>query len=281
MDHLSELQDALPFDDDLFALTIIPPDRTGAVINLLSFPVEVLERVIQYCNPRSISQLMRVNRFLFSVGLRGLYACVYVCVPRHKRSLWVSPTEEPLDFLIKRRLGALTGLYQRPEYMASLRHLHLINIWYGEYLLHRIIQTILEHATSIQSLIFTNCQPPDPKLYDGVILPSTLKHIALPNFGGNLLAGIPNTAHLTSFRVTSHCITLRRLEALGEHWSSSLRQLHFTIHILSEDLDPSLEEIDEFASKFPHLNSLCYGYCRCCSVKKQVNPIKSILKGCN
>lgn len=247
--------------------TNIPVDKTDAVFNILPLPLELIELILQYCTTSSIQALMRTNRAIYSAAVRELYASVRINVHWHSFPSKLSYIEitKVAQFLVKEKIGALGCLLRRPENMASLRHLHIIEVSWGEHFIHRIIRYILHYAVSIQSLTIFDERPIPYSEYSDLHVPSSLKHISIPNFQPNLMTALSRTAHLHSIRITSKCTSLSALQALGEEWGSTLRHFQCIVHVPKREPDPSLERIDEFAANFPRLNSLRYGYCTCAS----------------
>jgi hypothetical protein len=266
MDTSSDLWGDLPLDDGIFNSTNVPPAKPDAAVSILTLPPEVLEVITEYCDTRTILSLMLTNHTLFSVALRRLYSNMYIHVDvrrRRRRSL-----QE-----YKRQFEALISLHKRPEYMASLRHLHLVKVSEEEaQLVHSLIQMPLENAPFLQSLILTDCDPIAATDYSGLVLPASLKHIFVPYLQRNITGAIPDAARLHTLRIAHGCASLDELQALGEKWASSLRHLQFVIDVQRGEPEPSMERIDEFASKFPNLESLQYGYCGC-SFGNKVSPL--------
>jgi hypothetical protein len=257
MDTSFDLWDVLPLDDSIFNSTNVPPAKADAVVNILSLPPEVLEVVTEYCNTRSILSLMLTNHTLFSVALRRLYSNVYIHLDIRRRRRKSSQE-------YRRQFEALVSLHKRPEYMASLRRFHLVKLSSQEAdLIHPLIQLPLKSAPFLQSLIIADVDPIDSTEYIDLMLPPSFKHLSLPNLQMNIIGAIPDAAHLHTLRITNECEPLDELQALGEKWGSSLRHLQFIIDIQPRETDPSMERIDQFASKFPNLESLRYGYCEC------------------
>jgi hypothetical protein len=267
MNTMINLWGALPLADNIFNPADIPPAKADAV-NILSLPVEVLELIVEYCPTRSMLPLMLTNRTLFSVALRKLYAILYIHINLKSRDKsWYKPYCEmgilPPKYM--RQFGALISMHNRAEYMTSLRELHIIKLW-GFDAMHPVICVILHKAAFLQRLSIIDCEPSiSSREYRGLVLPPSFKHISILHFQRNIIEAIPDAARLHSLLITCGCIELDIIQALGEKWGLGLRQLHFNFHIGPEEPDPSTEEIDVFALKFPHLDSLRYGYCGCSS----------------
>jgi hypothetical protein len=130
-------------------------------------------------------------------------------------------------------------------------------------LVHSIIRRAALSAKFLQSLTIANCDTIAKTDYRGLSLPPSLKHITLPNLQKNIIRAIPDRARLQSISILYDCASLGELQTLGEKWGSSLRQLQCIIHVPLGELGPSMEQIEQFASKFPCLKSLRYGYCEC------------------
>lgn len=259
----NDLWDALPLDDQIFFHC--PEAKTDAVIGISSLPVEVLELILGYCNSRSIGSLVRTNRTLHSLALRKLYAHVVVYVRWHSFPYRMEAMEitKIVDYLVRGKFGALGGLLRRPEHMASLQHLEVVKLSWAAYFLHKIVQYIMYYAVSIQTLtIYQRDIPLCFSDYDGLVTSASLEYVYIhPSILGSWVASIPHTSHLRSLIITSNCAPLGRLQALGENWGSTLRHFQCIVHVENGEPDPSMEEIDQFASQFPHLDRLIYGYC--------------------
>ncbi|PVF98037.1 hypothetical protein CPB86DRAFT_391246 [Serendipita vermifera] len=270
MDTWSDLWDALPADDNLYSLTNIPPARADATVNILSLPIELLRSIIELCNNRSILALMRVNRALHLVALWKFYANVHIPASRHDAILssidHELSTDEMIPHLFKKQFGVLGGVLRRREHMATIHQLHIVDFPWSkkaEITFHRIIRYILDNAVSVQTLIFPRCNSTTSTFYDGLVSPSSLSHIRTPSIDTSLMKALVGTARLTSLQINSECATFSQLLTLGEQIGSALRQLECVIHIPPEEWDSSVGRIEEFASKFPRLNALDYGYCSC------------------
>jgi hypothetical protein len=270
MDTWDDLWDALPADDNLYSLTNIPPAKPDAAVTILSMPLELLHSIIEICNNRSILALMRVNRALHSVALWKFYSNVHIPASRHNIALSEIgsdlPIEEVLPHLFKKQFGVLGGVLRRPEHMATIHHLHIVDVPWSkkaDTTFHRILRYILDNAVSMQSLKVPNFSSTPSSLYDGLAAPSSLSHILTSTIDTNLMTALLSTARLTSLQITSQCATFSQLQVLGDQVGSALRHLDCFIHVPPQEWETSAESIDEFASKFPRLNSLAYGYCGC------------------
>ncbi|CAG8715578.1 12624_t:CDS:2 [Acaulospora colombiana] len=268
MDTWSDLWDALPADDNLYSLTNIPPAKADATVNIFSLPIELLRTIIELCNNRSILALMRVNRALHLVALWKFYANVHIQTSSHDKILSLIDNELPINEVIpnlfKKQFGVLGGVLRRPEHMATIHQLHIVDVPQSkkaEITFHRIIRYILDNAVSLRSLIIPKYNSASSTLYDGWVAPSSLRHIETPTIKTSLMTVLLGTARLTSLRITSQCMTFKHLRTLGERIGSGLQELECVIHVSAEDWGSSHENIDEFATKFPRLNNLEYGYC--------------------
>jgi hypothetical protein len=263
MDTLSDFWDALPLDDGIFNA---PPAKPDAAVNIMSLPLEVLELVTKYCTTRSIPSLLLTNRTLYPMALRRLYSTL------HYFSLNFSPkSRSKLSAQSRRQNEVISILLTRSEYTALLRHFHIVKLpQVGEEYFHSNFERFLRPARSLQTLTIASCKSIPPEEYNDLVLPTSLKHISIPNLQENLIWAIPDTARLRSLEITSKCAPLDELQALGEEWGSSLRRLRCIVHIPQGEPDPSMERIDEFMSQFPHLDSLWYGYCKC-SMNQEVS----------
>ncbi|PVF98032.1 hypothetical protein CPB86DRAFT_391044 [Serendipita vermifera] len=259
MDAPSDFWEALPVDDGIFTLADIPLAKPDATTTMLSLPVEVLELIVGYCKTRSLYSLMQTNRTLYNVAVRRLYANLYIHMGYSTKRSPLKPS------IILHQVTVLRALARRLQHLTSLHQLHIVKFQWPqmEEALHDLIYYILSEAVSIQHITFANCMPIPDTAYDGVVIHPSLKHVTVPNLQKSLLSAIPINAYLRSLCITSQCAPLDELQELGEKWGSSLRHFRCIIHTPEGEPELSFERIDEFASKFPHLNNLHCGYCGC------------------
>lgn len=274
MDDLNDLLRALPAEDVYEPQ--IPAARKDARVKLLSLPAELLHCILDFCNYSSVLSLMSVNHTFHAVALWKFYANVYVRgteITTPLKTLDVKlPIEEIIPKLGDKRFGVVGGLLRRPEHLATLSNLHIINFpdlptGKASIAFDKILRYILENSVSIQELHlpFTSLHR-HASIYQGLGVSSSLNTLSTMILRGGLVPPIIQSAQLRTLHITHQCATFEDLDAIGESMLSTLRDLECSIHIVEREWEESLGKHDLFGQRFTNLETLKFAYCSCYGV---------------
>jgi hypothetical protein len=284
MDDFADLLDALPVEE--YYGPQIPPARSDAQVGVLSLPAELLQSIAEYCSNRTILALMRVNKVLYRVALRCFYAKVHITCNKFSDVLGaldpgITTIEQILPNLFHKRFGVLGGLVRRPEHLANLRLLHLIDypmpLTPGHLTYHKIIRYVLENAPSIQSIILPWSNIARTAGFDGLVISSSLRSVVTPMVNSSIVSSILRTAWLQSLDVTFQCATFELLHELLDHMGHTLRHLRCLVHVDAMEWDASTKKIDSFISKFTRLETLTIGYCTCVLAAEPNSEVRVVI----
>jgi hypothetical protein len=286
MDDFADLLDALPVEE--YYGTQFPPAREDAQVGVLSLPAELLQSIAEYCSNRTILALMRVNSILCGVALRCFYADVHIACNKFASALEALDPgltiEQILPSLYHKKFGILGGLVRRPEHLANLRLLHLIDypvpLAPGHLIYHKIIRHVLENAPSIRSIVLPWSNIARTAGFDGLVISSSLQSVVTPMVSSKIVSSILRTAWLQSLDVTFQCATFELLHELLDHMNHTLRHLRCLIHVHVMEWDASTKKIDSFISKFQKLETLTVGYCTCEFTAEPQLEVRFVITSC-
>jgi hypothetical protein len=275
MDDFSDLLLALPAEDVYEAQ--IPSAREDATVGLLSLPTELLHHILGYCNYSSVLSLMSVSHVLHAVALWKFYANVYVRggdISTPLKSLDVTlPIEKLIPQLWNKRFGVVGGLLRRPEHLATLSNLHIIDFpdlpnSKASVGFDKILRYILEKSPSIQELHlpFTSLHR-HVMAYQGLAVSKSLNTVSTMILRGGLVPSVLKSSQLRTLHITHQCASFEDLNTIGQQMSSTLRNLECSVHNSENDWEEFLKKIDEFTLQFSHLETLSFAYCNCHTVE--------------
>lgn len=274
MDDFTDLLDALPVEQ--YYGTEAAPAKPDATIGILSLPTELLQQIADNCSNRTILSLMRVNSVLYGVSLRRFYANVHIACSKFELRLATIDSDLSIDEILPRlyhkKFGILGGLLRRPDHLANLKLLHLVDyptaFASGRIIYPKVLRYILEMATSIHSIELPSSRYAWAPDFEGLVLSSSLKSVTAQSIGNNILTPVLKATSLHSLRITFECATFENLHELLDHMAPTLKDLQCFLHVPEGEWEASKNKIDGFISQFVSLECLKIGYCTCARAAK-------------